>query len=38
MRFILIDDFMGATAIQIIGIKKIGRIAEWLFILEFEHL
>ena len=23
----------GATAIQVIGVRKIGRIAEWLFIL-----
>ena len=34
MRFILMMIILwGATAIQIIGIKKIGRIAEWLFIL-----
>lgn len=34
VRFILMMIILwGATAIQVIGIRKIGRIAEWLFIL-----
>src|SRR5699024_12716293 len=34
VRFILMMVILwGATAIQVIGVRKIGRIAEWLFIL-----